>query len=350
MARRLHQIRDCVVRVEDPVGGGVGTGHHADDGLRRPARHRPHRGRHVPMTNPRALCVIGVAQQTTPPPGPAPEPLDSWEQVAQSGRCRRRRAGCARGDRLAADRLLPELAVRRPDRPAGRPDRRDTRASVLLRHRWHDAAADGRRHRRGDESRRARPRPDRQCRGARDQAGRETGRREGGLEPPRDRALAVPVAATPSRRARARGVPGLGDVPVVGHRPPGRTRRLARRLRRTQRRDHGGDDPGRGRQPLCLGPDRSECRRDRDGRSAQPLRRVAVPEARGVGHGRRHGGGTAGRDGREGRCAGRSRRPAGLSEQLGLRRGPGGHRRAHRHGGVGSDVGDQPGGASAPPA
>jgi len=31
---------------------------------------------------PRALCIIGVAQQTTLPPGPAPEPLDSWEQVA----------------------------------------------------------------------------------------------------------------------------------------------------------------------------------------------------------------------------------------------------------------------------
>jgi hypothetical protein len=25
-ARRLHQLRDCIVRVEDPVGGGVGVG------------------------------------------------------------------------------------------------------------------------------------------------------------------------------------------------------------------------------------------------------------------------------------------------------------------------------------
>ncbi|HEY5078040.1 MAG TPA: hypothetical protein VIJ48_11085, partial [Acidimicrobiia bacterium] len=25
-ARRLHQLRDCIVRVDDPVGGGVGTG------------------------------------------------------------------------------------------------------------------------------------------------------------------------------------------------------------------------------------------------------------------------------------------------------------------------------------
>ncbi len=25
-ARRLHQLRDCIVRVEDPVGGGVGIG------------------------------------------------------------------------------------------------------------------------------------------------------------------------------------------------------------------------------------------------------------------------------------------------------------------------------------
>jgi acetyl-CoA C-acetyltransferase len=32
----------------------------------------------------RALCVIGIAQQTTHPPGPAPEPLDSWEQVARA--------------------------------------------------------------------------------------------------------------------------------------------------------------------------------------------------------------------------------------------------------------------------
>jgi acetyl-CoA C-acetyltransferase len=31
----------------------------------------------------RDLCVIGVAQRTTPPPGPAPEPLDSWELVAR---------------------------------------------------------------------------------------------------------------------------------------------------------------------------------------------------------------------------------------------------------------------------
>jgi acetyl-CoA C-acetyltransferase len=35
-------------------------------------------------TDPRALCVIGVAQHTTPPPGPAPEPLDSWEQMARA--------------------------------------------------------------------------------------------------------------------------------------------------------------------------------------------------------------------------------------------------------------------------
>ncbi|MBV9871989.1 MAG: acetyl-CoA synthetase [Frankiaceae bacterium] len=35
-------------------------------------------------TDPRALCIIGVAQHTTPPPGPAPEPLDSWEQVARA--------------------------------------------------------------------------------------------------------------------------------------------------------------------------------------------------------------------------------------------------------------------------
>jgi acetyl-CoA C-acetyltransferase len=30
------------------------------------------------------MCVVGVAQQTTPPPGPAPEPLDSWEHVARA--------------------------------------------------------------------------------------------------------------------------------------------------------------------------------------------------------------------------------------------------------------------------
>lgn len=34
--------------------------------------------------DPRALCIVGIAQQTTPPPGPAPEPLDSWEQVARA--------------------------------------------------------------------------------------------------------------------------------------------------------------------------------------------------------------------------------------------------------------------------
>lgn len=32
----------------------------------------------------RGLCIIGVAQQTTLPPGPAPEPLDSWEQMARA--------------------------------------------------------------------------------------------------------------------------------------------------------------------------------------------------------------------------------------------------------------------------
>ena len=26
VARRVHQHRDCVIRVEDPVGGGVGIG------------------------------------------------------------------------------------------------------------------------------------------------------------------------------------------------------------------------------------------------------------------------------------------------------------------------------------
>jgi acetyl-CoA C-acetyltransferase len=32
----------------------------------------------------RALCIVGVAQHTTHPPGPAAEPLDSWEQVARA--------------------------------------------------------------------------------------------------------------------------------------------------------------------------------------------------------------------------------------------------------------------------
>ncbi|HVV74813.1 MAG TPA: acetyl-CoA synthetase [Mycobacteriales bacterium] len=32
----------------------------------------------------RDLCVVGVAQQTVRPPGPAPEPLQSWEQVARA--------------------------------------------------------------------------------------------------------------------------------------------------------------------------------------------------------------------------------------------------------------------------
>jgi acetyl-CoA C-acetyltransferase len=36
------------------------------------------------VSDPRALCVIGVAQHTVRPPGPAPEPLDSWEQVARA--------------------------------------------------------------------------------------------------------------------------------------------------------------------------------------------------------------------------------------------------------------------------
>jgi acetyl-CoA C-acetyltransferase len=35
------------------------------------------------VTDPRDLCVIGVAQVTTRPPGPAPEPLESWEHVAR---------------------------------------------------------------------------------------------------------------------------------------------------------------------------------------------------------------------------------------------------------------------------
>jgi acetyl-CoA C-acetyltransferase len=36
------------------------------------------------MTSGRDLCVVGVAQHTVRPPGPAPEPLDSWEQVARA--------------------------------------------------------------------------------------------------------------------------------------------------------------------------------------------------------------------------------------------------------------------------
>lgn len=35
------------------------------------------------MTGGRALVVVGVAQQTIRPPGPAPEPLELWEQVAR---------------------------------------------------------------------------------------------------------------------------------------------------------------------------------------------------------------------------------------------------------------------------
>jgi acetyl-CoA C-acetyltransferase len=34
--------------------------------------------------DPRTPCVIGVAQHTVRPPGPAPEPLDSWELVARA--------------------------------------------------------------------------------------------------------------------------------------------------------------------------------------------------------------------------------------------------------------------------
>ena len=34
--------------------------------------------------DPRTPCLIGVAQETTRPPGPAPEPLDSWVRVAQA--------------------------------------------------------------------------------------------------------------------------------------------------------------------------------------------------------------------------------------------------------------------------
>ncbi|HEY1485323.1 MAG TPA: hypothetical protein VGF84_04410, partial [Micromonosporaceae bacterium] len=36
------------------------------------------------QSNQRGLCIIGVAQQTTLPPGPAPEPLDSWEQMTRA--------------------------------------------------------------------------------------------------------------------------------------------------------------------------------------------------------------------------------------------------------------------------
>jgi acetyl-CoA C-acetyltransferase len=32
----------------------------------------------------RDLCIVGVAQQTVRPPGPAPEPLESWERVARA--------------------------------------------------------------------------------------------------------------------------------------------------------------------------------------------------------------------------------------------------------------------------
>lgn len=36
------------------------------------------------MVNARDLCVVGVAQHTVRPPGPAPEPLESWEQMARA--------------------------------------------------------------------------------------------------------------------------------------------------------------------------------------------------------------------------------------------------------------------------
>ena len=43
VARRVHQHRDCVVRVDDPIGGGTGVGEHADAGVRRASRHGPDR-------------------------------------------------------------------------------------------------------------------------------------------------------------------------------------------------------------------------------------------------------------------------------------------------------------------
>ena len=49
-ARRLHQIRDTVVRVTDPVGGGVGVGQHA-----------AHRLGRVPSPRPRCRVLLHVA-------------------------------------------------------------------------------------------------------------------------------------------------------------------------------------------------------------------------------------------------------------------------------------------------
>ena len=48
-ARELHQLRDLLVRVEDPVGGGVGSGQRRDVRAWRVPRARPDRGELVPV-------------------------------------------------------------------------------------------------------------------------------------------------------------------------------------------------------------------------------------------------------------------------------------------------------------
>ena len=122
--------------------------------------------------DPRTPCLIGVGQQTWHPEevgdAGAPEPLVDVGGGRPRRRRRhgRRRAGRARPARRPADRVLPDVAVRRPDGAARGAPRRRAAAQLLLGHRRDDAAGAGERSSGADPVRRARRRVGRRRRGA----------------------------------------------------------------------------------------------------------------------------------------------------------------------------------------
>ncbi len=122
----------------------------------------------------------------------------------------------------------------------------------------------------------------------------------------------------------------MGDVPAVGYRATGQARGLPCRRRRGGRAGDGRHEHHRRRQPACLAARGARRRDRRHPHSRKPLRRLALHQTRSGGDGRRHVRRAAAGHRGEGRCAWRRRGSSLLPHRVGLRPGPGQHRRTRR--------------------
>ena len=134
--------------------------------------------------------------------------------------------------RRGRDRVLPDLAVRRPGRPARGPPRGVAAPPALLGHRRDHAAGAGAGH--GGADRCAVSSTSRWSSGPRrstPSAGTASGASGTRTRSRPGRRPAVPVGgAVPPGRGRARGLPGLADVRALRQRPARRPRHRARRV------------------------------------------------------------------------------------------------------------------------